>query len=144
MDKPDALKRIRELAHKFVDDRDWHQYQSPKNLAMAMIVEAGELVEHFQWMSPDESRVPDEALRKRISDELADVLIYLVRIADELDIDLEDSAIRKIGKNNQKYPPSVDSLPFHNTSCQVSRLNKLFRPLIARHEFKLIHLACSV
>ncbi len=104
MNGADALERIRRLSAAFVDDRGWQNYQSPKNLAMALIVEAAELVEHFQWMDARESLSPDPATRAAVETELADVLVYLVRLADVLDIDLADAAERKIEANARKYP----------------------------------------
>jgi NTP pyrophosphatase (non-canonical NTP hydrolase) len=116
-DRPDAstggdtdlLAAVRRVTAEFVNERDWAKYQTPKNLSMAMIVEAAELVEHFQWMTPEESVNPDADTRARIADELADVLIYLVRIADVLDIDLGRSALDKNAKNALKYPVDVKS-----------------------------------
>lgn len=102
----DSLEHVRRMARQFVDERDWQAYQTPKNLAMAMIVEAAELVEHFQWLSAEESAAPNDKTRGEIADELADVLIYLVRIADELDINLFESARAKFAKNARKYPPT--------------------------------------
>lgn len=97
----DDLKlRLREFAH----ERDWEQFHSPKNLAMALIVEAGELVEHFQWLTEAQSQALDAAKREQVALELADVFIYLVRLADRLDVDLLDTAQRKIVLNAQKYP----------------------------------------
>ncbi|GJL81695.1 MAG: NTP pyrophosphohydrolase [marine bacterium B5-7] len=103
----DSLEAIRQAARQFVDDRSWDEYQSPKNLSMAMIVEAGELVEHFQWMESTASRNPDAATVREIAAELADVLVYLVRIADELDIDLAAETLSKIRRNADKYPLST-------------------------------------
>ncbi|KAA3622414.1 MAG: nucleotide pyrophosphohydrolase [Proteobacteria bacterium] len=105
MSAADSLERIRRLASDFVDERDWQGYQTPKNLAMAMIVEAAELVEHFQWLSAEQSEKPDSETRAGVAEELADVLIYLVRIADELGIDLAASAFNKLEKNARKYKP---------------------------------------
>ncbi len=88
----------------FVSERDWHQFHSPKNLSMALAVEASELLEIFQWMSESESRSPDSETREKISDELADVLIYAIQLCNTLDIDLLESARRKMIKNAAKYP----------------------------------------
>ncbi len=100
----DTLDEVRLRARQFVDERRWQQYQTPKNLAMAMIVEAGELVELFQWTTPAESAQPDAARREAIAAEMADVLIYLVRMADVLDIDLRRSVLAKLAHNARKYP----------------------------------------
>ena len=95
---------LRDKLRKFVAERDWDQYHSPKNLAMALSVEAAELVEHFQWLTEDQSRrLPAEKL-EAVRDEMADVLVYLVRLADKLDVDLLEAAARKIEKNALKYP----------------------------------------
>jgi NTP pyrophosphatase (non-canonical NTP hydrolase) len=100
----DSLEHIRLLSGRFVEERNWQSFQTPKNLAMAMIVEAAELVEHFQWLSPEQSLHPDTPMRDAIAEELSDVLIYLVRMADVLDIDLGKSAVAKIAHNAIKYP----------------------------------------
>ena len=97
----DDLKlRLREFAR----ERDWEQFHSPKNLAMALIVEAGELVEHFQWLTEAQSQSLDAQQREQVALELADVFIYLVRLADRLDVDLLDTAQRKMVLNAQRYP----------------------------------------
>ncbi len=94
------IQRLRE----FADARDWEQFHSPKNLSMALIVEAAELVEHFQWVTEQKSlQLPAEKLAA-VEQELADVFIYLVRIADRLGVDLVDAAWRKIEINERKYP----------------------------------------
>lgn len=93
-------QRLRE----FADARDWDQFHSPKNLAMALSVEAAEIVEHFQWLSEEQSNNLPEDARLKVEAELADTLIYLVRLADKLDIDLLNAAQRKIEVNEQKYP----------------------------------------
>ena len=95
---------LRNRLRKFVAERDWDQFHSPKNLAAALSVEAAELLEHFQWLTEDESRrLPPEKLAA-VRDEMADVLVYLVRLADKLDVDLLDAAQEKIAKNALKYP----------------------------------------
>jgi dCTP diphosphatase len=98
------LVALRDAMRTFVADRDWAQFHSPKNLAMALSVEAAELVEHFQWLTEQQSRTLDAAARAPVADELADVLLYLVRIADELDIDLHAAARSKLVRNAEKYP----------------------------------------
>jgi NTP pyrophosphatase (non-canonical NTP hydrolase) len=98
------LPSLRSALREFADARNWRPYHTPKNLAMAMIVEAAELVEHFQWATPEESLAlaPDKLLEVR--DEVADTLIYLVELADALGIDLIAAARDKIAKNAIKYP----------------------------------------
>jgi NTP pyrophosphatase (non-canonical NTP hydrolase) len=98
------LVTLRDALREFAAARDWRQFHSPKNLAMAMIVEAAELVEHFQWATQEESRAPSPEKLADIRDEIADTLIYLVELADALDIDLIAAARDKIVKNALKYP----------------------------------------
>lgn len=98
------LASLRDALRDFAAARDWRQFHTPKNLAMAMIVEAAELVEHFQWATPEESLNPPPDKLAAIRDEVADTLIYLVELADALDIDLIDAARDKIAKNAVKYP----------------------------------------
>jgi NTP pyrophosphatase (non-canonical NTP hydrolase) len=100
----DSLDRLRADVRDFADARDWQQFHSPKNLAMALIVEAAELVEHFQWLTEDQSLALDEKTRQAAAMEMADVLIYLVRMADRLDIDLVAAAREKIVLNGERYP----------------------------------------
>jgi dCTP diphosphatase len=100
------LTSLRDALRDFSAARDWRQYHTPKNLAMAMIVEAAELVEHFQWSTPEESLRPAPDKLAEIRDEVADTLIYLVELADALDIDLIAAARDKIAKNALKYPAS--------------------------------------
>ena len=95
---------LRDKLRKFAAERDWDQFHSPKNLASALSVEAAELLEHFQWLTEAESKSLPPARRDAVRDELADVLIYLVRIADKLDVDLLEAAAQKIEKNAAKYP----------------------------------------
>ena len=95
---------LRDTLRQFVAERDWDQFHSPKNLAMALSVEASELLEHFQWLSEAESHRLPPAKLDEVRDEMADVLVYLVRLADKLDVDLLDAAAKKIAKNALKYP----------------------------------------
>lgn len=100
----DKLLLLKEKVRSFAEARDWDQFHSPKNLAMALIVEAAELVEHFQWLTQEQScNLSPETLRE-VEAELADILIYLVRIADKLDIDLAEAAEHKLEHNAEKYP----------------------------------------
>lgn len=92
-----------ELA-KFVDERDWEQFHSPKNLASALSVEAAELLEHFQWLTQAESRDLPLAKRESIAEEVADVQVYLLLLAEKLNIDVFESVKEKIEKNRRKYP----------------------------------------
>lgn len=97
----DTLKlRLRD----FADKRDWNQFHSPKNLSMALSVEVAELVEHFQWLTEEQSRNLPQNVLDEVSSELADSLLYLIRLADKLDIDLMTAAQNKMELNGQKYP----------------------------------------
>ena len=103
-EESDALSRLRDELRRFATERDWDQYHSPKNLAAALCVEAAELLEHFQWRTDAESKsLPTEHLAK-VREEIADVLLYLVRLADKLNVDLLDAAANKIAVNARKYP----------------------------------------
>ncbi|KFC67952.1 putative pyrophosphatase [Massilia sp. LC238] len=98
------LIRLRDLVRAFVDERDWDQFHTPKNLASALSVEAAELLEHFQWLQhgrPEELG-PDKLVQVR--HEMADVLVYLVRLADKLDVDLFAAVQEKMVLNRAKYP----------------------------------------
>jgi dCTP diphosphatase len=100
----DSLERLNQRLLAFARERDWEQFHSPKNLAMAMIAECAELVEHFQWLSEEESRRLPEEKREAVALELADILIYLVRFAETLNLDLIETAYRKIEINEKRYP----------------------------------------
>lgn len=99
-----VLEDLRTRLAAFAAERDWEQFHSPKNLAMALIVEAGELVEQLQWLSEDETMALTAAQQQAVSEEAADILLYLIRFADRTGIDLERAAWQKIEKNAQKYP----------------------------------------
>jgi len=99
-----SLSSLRDSLRRFAAERDWDQYHSPKNLAAALIVEAAELLEHFQWMPEDASRSLTTEQLGQVREEMADVFIYLIRLADKLDIDLLEAARHKIVKNARKYP----------------------------------------
>jgi len=104
---PDDLISLRDELRAFAAARDWAQFHSPKNLACALSVEAAELLEHFQWMTEDASRTLDDARRAAVAHEAADVLLYLVQLADQLGIDLCAAAREKIAINGAKYPVST-------------------------------------
>jgi len=99
-----TLAELREHLRRFAQARDWDQFHSPKNLAMALIAEAAELVEHFQWLTEAQSAELSADKKAEVAEELADVLVYLVRIADKLDIDLLAAASAKMAHNEAKYP----------------------------------------
>jgi dCTP diphosphatase len=99
-----SLEQLRDAVRAFAAERDWDQFHSPKNLAMALNVEAGELLEHFQWLSEQASGALPPQQLSEVAAEMADVFIYLVRLADKLDVDLLHAAKVKIALNAQKYP----------------------------------------
>jgi NTP pyrophosphatase (non-canonical NTP hydrolase) len=98
------LLQLRELVRQFVDERDWDQFHTPKNLASALTVEAAELLEHFQWLQNGRAEELGEAKLVEVRHEMADVLVYLVRLADKLDVDLLAAVQEKMVLNRAKYP----------------------------------------
>ena len=100
----DYFQNLADRLRRFADERDWDQFHSPKNLAMALIVEAAELVEEFQWLDLEESADPGTDQRRRIEREMADVFIYLVRLADKLGVNLPAAVEDKIADNERRYP----------------------------------------
>jgi dCTP diphosphatase len=100
----ETLRALQQRLAAFAAARDWDQFHSPKNLAMALSVEAAELVEEFQWLTEEQSRALDAVRHERVRLELADVFIYLLRLADRLDVDLVRAAGDKIEQNERKYP----------------------------------------
>lgn len=99
-----SIETLKEILREFAREREWDQFHTPKNLSMALIAEAAELVEHFQWVEGSISHLLEEKVRPSVEEEIADIFIYLVRIADKLDIDLYAAAERKIAINAVKYP----------------------------------------
>jgi NTP pyrophosphatase (non-canonical NTP hydrolase) len=100
----DPLRDLRDELRAFAAERDWDQFHSPRNLATALAVEAAELLEPFQWLTDEQSRALPPETRAAVEEELADVLLYLVRLADKLDVDLAAAARAKIASNGAKYP----------------------------------------
>ena len=99
-----SLEQIKTRLREFAAERDWDQFHSPKNLAMALIVEAAELVEHFQWLTEEQSQtLPPEKLAE-VEQEIADIQIYLIRLADKLGVDMEKAVNARIELNAKKYP----------------------------------------
>ena len=101
---PSDLSRLRELIREFVAERDWDQFHTPKNLSAALSVEAAELLENFQWLASGERAELTDARMQQVRHELADVLFYLIRIADKLDVDLAQALEEKMAHNRAKYP----------------------------------------
>jgi len=104
MPNPSDLLMLRDKLRAFAEARDWDQFHSPKNLSMALMVEVAELMEHFQWLSEAQSANIGGKVKPAVAEELADILLYLVRLADKLDVDLLEAALRKLEKNAAKYP----------------------------------------
>ena len=98
------LANLRDALRRFAAAREWEQFHTPKNLAMALAVEAAELLEHFQWLTPAQSLRLDARRKRAVADEIADVLLYLTRLADVLGIDAAAAARRKMRVNARKYP----------------------------------------
>lgn len=103
-DDATTVIELREVVRQFVEERDWKQFHSPKNLSMALAIEASELMEHFQWISPEASRELDIAAKQQAAEELADVMCYALAIANEMEIDLASTLQAKMVKNRTKYP----------------------------------------
>ena len=99
------IKEIQDKLAKFAEERDWDQFHSPKNLVMALTSEVGELTELFQWLTEGQSSIKDDSSKTdEIRQEIADIFIYLLRLADKLDIDIEEAVREKIEINAKKYP----------------------------------------
>lgn len=100
----ESLEHIKNRLREFAAERDWDQFHSPKNLAMALIVEAAELVEHFQWLTEAQSQTLPPKKLAEVEQEIADIQIYLIRLADKLGVDMEKAVNAKIALNEKKYP----------------------------------------
>ena len=100
----DELEDLKQRLRDFAAERDWEQFHSPKNLSMALIAEAAELVEHFQWLTEKQSNELTGVKLQEVEHEIADIQIYLIRIADKLNIDVMDAVRNKIALNEKKYP----------------------------------------
>lgn len=100
------IKALQHTLRQFAAARNWQPFHTPKNLSTALMVEAAELAEIFQWMTPQESQAAhlDPATKERIADEVADVLLYLLQVADQCDIDLPSAVANKLVKNAAKHP----------------------------------------
>lgn len=105
-DDKTSISQLKELVHDFISERDWHKYHKPKNIAVSVVLEASELLEHFQWSPPASEKI-DEEKKKQISEELADVMAYLLSLANVLNIDVSSSMVEKMKKNREKYPSEV-------------------------------------
>lgn len=103
-DSSTPLLELRAIVREFVDERDWRQFHTPKNLSMSLAVEAAELMEHFQWLTPEESQQISDKKISEVGEEMADVFCYLMSLANELGIDLSAAFENKMVKNRSKYP----------------------------------------
>ncbi len=101
------IATLQRALRQFADERDWDQFHSPKNLAMALSVEAAELVEIFQWLTETQSADLDASTRAAVAEEIADVQIYLARLADRLSIDIPEAVDHKLMLNARKYPADL-------------------------------------
>lgn len=111
----DSIENLRQQLSLFAQKRDWEQFHSPKNLSMALIAEAAELIEHFQWLTEEQSHQLADEQQHEVSLELADIFIYLIRISDQLDVDLIAAAREKMAINEKRFPVSAEdgSAIFH-------------------------------
>jgi NTP pyrophosphatase (non-canonical NTP hydrolase) len=100
----DPLLALRDALRRFATEREWDEFHSPRNLATALCVESAELLEHFQWLTDATSRALSSETRQKVREEMADVLLYLVRLADRLEVDLLEAATDKMELNARKYP----------------------------------------
>ena len=102
--KSGELDKLKIELRKFAKERDWDKFHSPKNLSMALAVEASELLEHFQWLTEKESQQLDRKVLRDIEQEIADVQIYLIRLADKVGINIEGAVSKKMRSNKSRYP----------------------------------------
>lgn len=103
-DKEMVMKNLKREIADFVEKRDWQEYHTPKNLAMALSVECSELLEIFQWMTPEESQAPDHKTLCHIEEEIGDIMIYLINFSEKFNIDPIEAGLKKMGKNIIKHP----------------------------------------
>jgi dCTP diphosphatase len=106
MDSVTTVQELRLAVKKFVDERSWGRYHTPKNLGISIAIEAAEIMEHFQWQSPQESSdlLSDPARRAEVADELADVLIYCLSLANQMDADISTVVLEKLVRNQDRFP----------------------------------------
>jgi len=104
MSTPDPIEALIAAIRAFAAERDWEQFNSPKNLACSLAIEAGEVLEHFQWLTDAQSRALAPEKVDAVALEIADVFVYLLNLADHLGIDVVEAAHRKMALNAQKYP----------------------------------------
>lgn len=106
MDAEVTIGELRRAVHEFTDERDWYRYHTPKNLAMSIAIETAELMEHFQWLTVEESKalIQNDDARAEIADELADILIYAFSFSNSAGIDISDAILRKLDRNQTRFP----------------------------------------
>ena len=102
-DSKTSINQLKKLVNAFIDERNWHKFHTPKNVAVSVVLEASELLEHFQWSPPAEEGI-DEQKKLQISEEIADVMAYLLSLANVLEIDVSSAMAAKMQKNRNKYP----------------------------------------
>ena len=120
------IKNIQGQLADFADERDWDQFHNPKNLAMALSVEVSELIEIFQWLTPEQAeKIMDSSQSDHVKEEVADVMIYLLRLADKLDIDLESIVNDKIVQNGKKYPANLSKGNADKSTSFSSKIKKI-------------------
>jgi NTP pyrophosphatase (non-canonical NTP hydrolase) len=110
IDQETTIADLRQAVSQFIAARQWEQYHTPKNVAMSIAIEAAEIMEHFQWLTPDEAtqKVSDPAARAEVADELADVLIYCLSLANVAGIEVSASIYAKLERNETRFPPGPE------------------------------------
>jgi NTP pyrophosphatase (non-canonical NTP hydrolase) len=103
----DTVEHLNAALKAFAIKRDWEQFQSPKNLSMALIVEAAELVEHFQWLTEEQSYALSEEKHQEVAYEMADILLYLIRLSERVNVDIIAAAQKKMEINEKRYPADI-------------------------------------
>ena len=103
-DQSTTIQELKERMAQFVRERDWEQFHTPKNLSMSIAIEAAELMEHFQWLTVEQSKSLDDDALQDISEELADIVIYSLSLSNFLELDLAEAIVNKMEKNIRKYP----------------------------------------
>jgi dCTP diphosphatase len=120
------IKNIQKQLSDFADERDWDQFHNPKNLSMALSVEASELVEIFQWLTPEQAEaIMSSSESEHVKEEMADIMIYLIRMADKLDVDLESAVNDKIIKNGKKYPVNLSKGNADKSTSFITKIKKM-------------------
>ena len=124
------ITKIQNQLSRFASERDWEQFHTPKNLSMALSVEASELVEIFQWLTPEESTHPDQKQTQSVQSEVADIAMYLIRICQILEIDLESAIQEKIIQNENKYPVELSKGTARKYNQRGKQLDVNFETLV--------------